>query len=101
MENAIKYSNPDTTISVDVSEDATVRVRDIGPGIPQEIRATAFDRFVRSDQRGSGLGLGLAIVLRVVQAHGGSIEVGDNPEGGAEFTMRFSGATAKDDSDAS
>lgn len=62
-------------------------VRDDGPGIPGEIRANLFAPF--TTRREGGIGLGLAIVKRIVVAHGGSIEAGDGPRGGAEFRVRL------------
>ena len=63
-----------------------VTVRDRGPGIPVEERQHVFDRFARTDQARTmpGSGLGLAIVRQVVEEHGGTVFVGDGPDGGAE-----------------
>jgi len=88
VENAIKYSSRGTTITIDVSTDGAIRVLDIGLGIPTEFREKAFDRFTRLDRRGTGLGLGLAIVFRVVEGHGGTVDADENPAGGARFTIR-------------
>ncbi len=88
VENAIKYSDDGTTVTIDVSDDGTVRVLDIGPGIPASVGDSVFDRFARFDNRASGFGLGLPIVRRVAESHGGSVEVGNNPMGGAEFVIR-------------
>jgi signal transduction histidine kinase len=63
-----------------------VEVRDDGPGIPAEYRTTVLEPFVRVDSTPTrahrGLGLGLAIVRRIVDAHGGSIAVTSADEGG-------------------
>jgi signal transduction histidine kinase len=88
VENAIKYSNRGTTITIDVSRDGSIRVLDIGHGILTEFRRKAFERFTRLDRRGSGLGLGLAIVFRVIEVHGGTVDAAANPAGGAQFTIR-------------
>lgn len=63
---------------------AVVRVRDTGPGIRDGEHEKVFRPFVTSKTR--GLGLGLAIIRRVVQAHGGSVSASSVP-GGAEFTI--------------
>ncbi len=89
VENAIRYSARRTVVTIEVSEDATVRVIDRGRGVPASIRSKVFTRFMRADRRTGGAGLGLSIVQRTVEAHDGTIEVGDNPEGGAVFTLRL------------
>jgi len=87
IRNAALYSDRDSVVHVQVaSEGAAVRVsvRDQGPGIPREERATIFDPFVRG-REGSrirdGSGLGLFITRRVVEAHGGRIWVDPDDEG--------------------
>jgi signal transduction histidine kinase len=62
----------------------TVRVEDTGPGIPPAIKARLFEPFVSGKE--TGLGLGLSICRRLVEAHGGSIR-GDNVPPGAVFTF--------------
>ncbi len=76
IDNALKHGTGDITLEVDAFDPdwATIRVLDDGPGIPSELRATAFDRFARGDDArasGAGAGLGLAIVAMVTAAHGG------------------------------
>lgn len=92
VENAIKYSARGSTITIEVEQDGEgnfVRVIDRGRGVPQEERELIFERFRRADRRGGGSGLGLSIVSRVAQAHGGRVFVDDAPEGGAIFTLYF------------
>ncbi len=63
-------------------------VSDRGPGFPAEMRERLFKKFVRGDAaRAGGLGLGLSIVRGFVMAQGGEIVVGENPGGGAVFTI--------------
>lgn len=69
---------------------ATISVEDSGPGIPDEIRNRIFDPFFSTKEKGTGLGL--ASVYSVVEAHGGSIEVGASESGGAKFVLNFSAA---------
>ena len=64
-----------------------VRVEDDGPGIPEAEAAKVFDPFFT--RREGGIGLGLAIVQQIVQAHGGEIAVGRGELGGACFSVRF------------
>ncbi len=73
-----------------MTENAVVRVIDEGPGVPESERELIFRRFWRRDRRRlGGAGLGLSIVRRVVEAHGGSISVTNRPEGGAVFSLSF------------
>ena len=63
---------------------------DSGPGIPLNDRLRIFDRFSRGKgARGDGAGLGLAIVMEIVRAHGASIAVSDCTPCGARFDLRF------------
>jgi len=66
---------------------AEISVRDSGPGVPPELRATLWDPFVTS--RRTGTGLGLAIVKRIVEAHHGEVRLVDAPDGGADFRLTF------------
>ncbi|MDW6024804.1 PAS domain S-box protein [Mesorhizobium sp. BAC0120] len=70
-----------------------VEVSDTGPGIPEEIASQLFRPFVTT--KASGMGIGLSISKRIVEAHGGMIEVCRNAQGGATF--RFTLPAYKDD----
>jgi signal transduction histidine kinase len=92
VENAIKYSSRGSTITIaliDQGNEYQLRVIDRGRGVPQEARELIFERFRRADRRGAGSGLGLSIVRRVAEAHGGRVSVEDAPEGGAVFILHF------------
>jgi len=69
-------------------------VIDRGPGVPASDRERLFERFWRGRRSGDGAGLGLAIVQRIVAAHGGSLTVDDAPGGGGCFTIRLPAAAA-------
>ncbi|MDE3109075.1 MAG: HAMP domain-containing protein [Acidobacteriota bacterium] len=94
LENAVKYSPGNTTITVDlVRQDGSVLVRfaDQGPGISAEHLPHIFDRFYRAAplqhaETRSG-GLGLAIARAIVTAHRGKIEVHTEPGRGSTFTV--------------
>ena len=68
-------------------------VADAGPGFPAAFIEKAFDPFTRADtgrsRRDGGAGLGLAIVKGIAEAHGGSAEAGNRPDGGATVTLRI------------
>jgi signal transduction histidine kinase len=67
-----------------------VRISDRGPGVPREERERIFEPFVRGESS-AGTGLGLAIARAIVEAHGGSIRVADEPGGGAAFVIELPG----------
>ena len=68
----------------------TVEITDQGLGIASEDRERIFERFWRGPSvKTPGAGLGLAIVAEIVRAHGGTIEVGNAPGGGAKFSLHL------------
>jgi C4-dicarboxylate-specific signal transduction histidine kinase len=81
------------TISTEVTTaDVKVSVRDTGRGLPAEIDGKLFAPFVTT--KAHGLGIGLAITRTIVDAHGGTIDAHNNPEGGAIFTVTLLCATS-------
>jgi signal transduction histidine kinase len=93
LENAVRHGGGTVTIEVEPEGDgASVTVTDEGEGIADEQRDRVFTRFWRSGRRG-GTGLGLYIVRGLVEAHGGHIEVGRGPSGGARFRFVLPAAT--------
>jgi signal transduction histidine kinase len=92
--NAIKYTPPDTTVTVSlaVAADAVeITVADDGPGIPADKRDAIFEKFQRGAQTGhGGLGLGLYICRALAKAHGGSVSYAPAERGGSIFTARLS-----------
>lgn len=65
------------------ASDVEVSVSDLGPGLPADIMSTLFTPFVTTKSR--GLGIGLTIARTIIDAHGGTIEARNNPDGGATF----------------
>jgi signal transduction histidine kinase len=66
-------------------EHVEIAVADSGPGVPADLRSRIFEPFFTTRARGTGLGL--AVARHIMQAHGGSIDVGDNAGGGARFRL--------------
>lgn len=94
LRNAIRYADRRVEVSlVKFGSGYEVRVNDDGPGVPLEGRTKIFEPFLRldasRDRRTGGFGLGLALVKRVSQWHGGQVEVLDSEWGGASFRMTW------------
>ena len=70
----------------------TLRVADNGPGVPDEVKAQIFDPFFTTKGSGKGIGLGLAIVQQIVEAHGGAISLDSAQGQGTAFTVSFPAA---------
>ena len=94
LDNAIKHSPPGTTVTIVTSiegEHASIAIADQGPGIDEADLPRVFERFFRgrdkADSFASGLGIGLAIAKDIVERHGGSISLGNRPEGGAALVI--------------
>jgi PAS domain S-box-containing protein len=102
--NALKYTLPgqparlDIAASHDDDQHVRIQIADRGIGIPDTDKPHVFASFRRADNHGNrpGTGLGLAICQRIIDRHGGTIDVTDNPGGGTRitFTLPTTGATA-------
>ena len=95
IQNATVHTPPGTSVEVAVrrsGHDALIEVADDGPGIPPELRAKIFDRFVRGEgdrAAGGGSGLGLSIVRAVAESHGGRVELCGSDSRGTRFLVRL------------
>lgn len=92
--NAARHASSVMDLSVRMDgTDLVVIVDDDGPGVPPHQRSRILEPFIRADEsrnsRIGGVGLGLAIVNRVMTLHNGRIEVLDSPSGGARFVLTF------------
>lgn len=89
-DNAIKHTPPHSAVEFTVEESGLLVVRDEGPGIRVEDQEHIFRRFWRRDRsKPASTGLGLSIVHRIVELHGGTIRVVNGQERGAEFLIQF------------
>ena len=81
----------DIHLSLD-GEACRVSIRDRGPGMPDEVRAKAFDAFFTTKHRGTGLGLPIA--RRIVESHGGRIDISATHDGGTTVSIHLPAAAA-------
>ncbi len=103
VDNALRHANTRVLVSAQLDDSGHVRIaiEDDGPGIPEELRARAFEPFDRLEGRSTeredeGIGLGLAIVDRIVKAHDGEATVLDSSLGGCAFVTRWPYAEPSD-----
>ncbi|OGV71748.1 MAG: hypothetical protein A3K19_25400 [Lentisphaerae bacterium RIFOXYB12_FULL_65_16] len=76
-----------TTTALPGGNEAQVTIADNGAGIPEEILSVLFEPFVSTKEANGGVGLGLAISRRIVERHGGRIDVNSEPGRGTIFTI--------------
>lgn len=96
LENALKYSPSGTEVTLDVTvanEDIVLRVADQGIGIDPADQKRVFEKFYRAGdemtRKTRGSGLGLALVKRIVDAHGATIRLNSRPGEGTEMIVTF------------
>ena len=106
ISNAARYAPSDTPIWLSAAVEggmAVIRVKDIGRGIPQHMLGEIFELFVQNEQglerSKGGLGIGLTLVRKIVELHGGTVDAYSNGPGtGSEFVVKLprqSGVAAK------
>jgi CheY-like chemotaxis protein/two-component sensor histidine kinase len=93
LNNAAKYTERGGCIRLAAEREGgevVVRVQDAGMGIPADMLPRVFEMFVQADRSQDGLGIGLTLVKRLVQMHGGSIHAhSEGPGRGSEFVVRL------------
>jgi signal transduction histidine kinase len=94
--NAARYTPPGTAVLVQITarpDGIDLVVEDDGPGIPDELKDVLFEPFRQGeDSSGRGMGIGLSLVQRFAELHGGSARIEDAPTGGARFVVELPGA---------
>ena len=94
ISNAVKYTPQHGTVTLfgDIrGEDVRISVQDTGPGVPPDFMPSAFERFTAQGNAVGrpGAGLGLALVNRFVELHGGWVELESHPNGGTRVTCHL------------
>jgi two-component system sensor histidine kinase RstB len=94
LSNAVRHCNSVVSLTITRSDDSIfIVVKDDGAGVPATARERIFEPFAQLDESrqrdAGGAGLGLAIVRRIAEAHGGSVRVGEAKAGGARFVLEL------------
>ena len=93
IENALKHGGSARVAATKIGGDVIVRVRDSGPGLPEDMLEKVFDPFVRVESSRSretgGAGLGLTIARTLAEKNGATLRLRNHPEGGLEAIVRW------------
>jgi len=100
VRNAARHTKEGTIVEVSVEKRegtdgaaALIRVRDHGPGVPEELLTSIFEPFFRvaeaRERETGGIGIGLAITQRVIHVHGGAVRAFNAPDGGLVVEIKF------------
>ena len=85
LDNAAKHGGAGKRIDVSIrveGEDAIIRIRDYGPGVPDEELPFIKNKFYKGSSKARGSGIGLAVCEEIVTRHEGRLDIGNDPEGG-------------------
>jgi len=94
LNNAARHTPAGTAVQVLVTErdkGVVVVVEDEGPGVPDDVKEEIFEPFRQGAAARGGVGIGLSLVQRFAELHGGSARVEDRPGGGARFVVTLPG----------
>ena len=89
VENAVDAGANAVTVEIRDGGTSLVRITDNGCGIPKDLRKHVFEPFFTTKKDGKGTGIGLTVVKRMVEEHGGWIQVQSEEEKGTTFIMNF------------
>jgi signal transduction histidine kinase len=93
IDNAVHAASPEGTVAVRAGAEGAaggaveVHVEDTGPGVDAATQRRLFEPLITTKEK--GIGLGLALVKKIAERHGGSVAYSDRIEGGARFTVRL------------
>lgn len=91
LDNAVRYGGKVHVSAHITQHQATVTVRDFGPGLPEDALEAVFEPYVRMEHArqaySEGSGLGLNIARSIIQAHGGHVSAANHPDGGLVVTL--------------
>ncbi len=86
IDNAVKYGGRAEVLLSEAGDTVELTIRDYGPGVPDEVRDTLFQPYVRLEHgrqsNSGGMGLGLGIARNIIHAHGGELSLANHPDGG-------------------
>jgi signal transduction histidine kinase len=92
LDNAAKHGGEGKRIEASMSMDAgdiLVRIRDYGPGIPEDELPLVKKKFYKGSSKARGSGIGLAVCDEIVELHGGELMLENAPDGGTVVTVRL------------
>lgn len=93
--NAARHTPPGTAVQVEItarSDGVELIVEDDGPGVPDELKEALFEPFRQGEESsGRGMGIGLSLVQRFAELHGGTASIEDAETGGARFVVTLPG----------
>ena len=92
LDNAAKHGGEGKRIDASMTgegEQIVVRIRDYGPGIPEDELPLVKKKFYKGSSKARGTGIGLAVCDEIVQLHGGTLDLENAPGGGTEVTVRL------------
>ena len=95
LDNAAKHGGEGKRIEASMSyeeENVVVRIRDFGPGIPEEELPLVKQKFYKGNTKVRGTGIGLAVCDEIVEMHGGTLEIANAPGGGTIVTVMLPSA---------
>jgi len=92
LDNAAKHGTDGKQIDASIayeSDHVVIRIRDYGPGIPEDELPMVKKKFYKGSSKARGTGIGLAVCDEIVQMHGGSLVLENAPGGGALVTVQI------------
>ncbi len=88
-QNSNGYQPLVTVITKNKNDVVEIKVKDNGPGIPENVKQKIFQPFFTTKPTGQGTGLGLSLSYDIVKAHGGEIKMETSEDSGTEFTIQL------------